>query len=184
MTETYYQIIPRNIAHMSSILSILILGRETKVAIRNTGFISIVVKEESSEILQFIKKELNTEIREVNHFPEFKENIFLSKPPKYFFNSFFPFILETAILSQVGDNCIIKTERFRSLLPFRKIRYGQKVHLSLYRMRIYLPFLAREYISRDEKQRLTMRHGYKIIVTQQEIRTFITTEGYDGLLAL
>jgi len=182
--ESYYQLIPRDSKHLSSMLSFLLLGRETELAIRNNGYISIILKRSNEEILRYLKNEMNTEIRQVNYFPELKENIFFSNYPKYFFNSFFPFILETSLMSQLGDVCYIKSEKFRTISPYRKMLYGRKITLSPYRMRIYLPFLVREYISKDGKQSLTMNKGFKIVVTQQEIMTYIAAGDQDGLLAI
>ncbi len=182
--ESYFQLIPRDSEHLSRMLSILLIGRETEMAIRNNGYLSIILKNGSEEIVRYIKNEMNTEIREVNHFPEPEENIFFSNFPKYFFNSFFPFILETALMTQLGDTCYIKTEKFRTFVPYRKMLYGSKINLMPYRMRIYLPFLAREYLSTDGRQALAMNKGYRIVVTQQEMMTFIATGDKDGLLAL
>ncbi|MGC8546215.1 MAG: hypothetical protein ACP5MU_00945 [Thermoplasmata archaeon] len=182
--EYYYQLIPRDSRHLSSMLSFLLLGRETELTIRNNGYISIVLRQSNEEIVRYLKNEMNTEIRRVNYFPELRENVFFSNYPKYFFNSFFPFILETALMSQLGDVCYIKTEKFRTFRPYRKMLYGRKIILSPYRMRIYLPFLAREYISKDGRQALTMHKGYKIVVTQQEMMTYIATRDEDGLLAI
>jgi hypothetical protein len=92
--------------------------------------------------------------------------------------------LETSLMSQLGDVCYIKSEKFRTISPYRKMLYGRKITLSPYRMRIYLPFLVREYISKDGKQSLTMNNGFKIVVTQQEIMTYIAAGDQDGLLAI
>lgn len=179
-----HQLIPRNSGHLSAILSFILLGRETEVAIRNNGYLSVFVKSGEPEMLKYIKTEMNTEIREYPHFPDLMDNIYLSNYPKYFFISFFPFIIETALMSQLGDTCVIRTRRFSTRIPGRKWIYGNKLEMSPYLLQIYLPFLAREYISRDGKQGLSMDKGYRMVVTQQEIRTFLGKEEEDGLLAI
>ena len=179
-------VFPRNREHLSRLLTFLLVGRESRIAIRNSGFLTITVSLKDSErnVEEYLKNELDAETGTAVHFPSRQENVFLLNPPKFYFFSFFPFLIETSMMTVLGDVITVETKRYLPVFPHQRIALGGKYRMSLHAFKIHVPFLARSYSSRDGKQMLSFGRGHRIIATDGEAMSFVIGGKDNGLLAL
>ncbi len=172
--------------NLREILNLLLLNRETEIAVRRNGGISIFVRKEQREmeVIQYIRNELGNKIEDLHIMPARKENVFLSNPPKFYLNSSFPFFVETALFPVNGDTIYVKEEVYRTFNVFRRKSLGGKNARITHRLRINSPFLYRHYSDFEGYQSLTGRRGYPIILTSREVNSLINGGGKNGLLAV
>ncbi|MCL5407985.1 MAG: hypothetical protein M1518_01300 [Candidatus Thermoplasmatota archaeon] len=172
--------------NLQTLLNLILVNRETEMTIRKNENLTILINDDGkeAEILRYAREELGNKMERSFLSDRWKENIFLLNKPKFYFDPVFPFLTETAILLIKGDEIRLKVERYRTLNPFKRKRLGGKAKRVLYRIRLFSPFLARDYSSKDGKQSLTFKKGNSLIVTSFELYSLINGGDKNGLLAL
>lgn len=172
--------------NLKELLNLLLVNRETEIAIRRNGGLALFLKKGGSEmeIIQYVQEELGNKVENSYYLPVKRENVFLSNLPKHYLNSFFPFLLETALFSINGDIIYLKSEIYKTINPLKLRTLGQKKMQVLYRLKINTPFLYRYYSNSKGDQSLSFKEGYPVIVTSIELNSLINGGIGNGLLAL
>jgi hypothetical protein len=172
--------------NLRTLLNLLIVNRESELIIRRNEGLVIFVSDDGTvgEIIQYAREELGNKIENVSIDFGWKENVFLFNKPKHTLDSIFPFLLETSFILLKGDTLHLKVERYSTINPFKKRYLGAKSKRVLYRVKLFVPVLARDYSSRNGRQCLTFEKRNPLILTSFELSSLINGGGSDGLLAL
>jgi hypothetical protein len=172
--------------NLRTLLNLLMANRETEVTIRRNEGLVLYVSDDGTvgEIILYAREELGNKIERVSLDSDWRENVFLFNKPRHVLDSVFPFLLETAFVLIKGDAIHLKVERYHTFNLFKKKRLGSKSKRVLYRVKLFVPILVRDYSSRNGRQCLTFERKNHLVLTSFELSSLINGGGTDGLLAI
>jgi hypothetical protein len=177
--DTAWKIFVRDRENLREMLNLLLVDRETELAIKRSEGLTLFVADngKEGEMIQYIRQELGNKVETSSVTFKRRENVFLLSKPKFQFNSIFPFLIETALFSIKGDTIFLRAERYSTINPFKMRRLGQKAKKVLYRIRINTPILLRDYSTGGGRQALTFGKGYPLVLTSFEVSSLINGGG-------
>ncbi len=167
-----YRIVPARIVDTMRILMDFLLERETRIAIRNKGYMEISVSGSDFQYIEYIKDNYEVKILEGGYMAWHKPNLFSTLPPRFPLKLKESVVLDFLRYSVLGDTLTIETMLHKSSIRDLFLLGKKRFQLCL-DVNIYTPFLLRRYGTFGTLQELVLEKGYKLVLTTDEIQSLL-----------